>query len=175
MLSTRSHAGFTLLELLVTMSIFAILLALAVPSFTGFVVNSQLRSTVSTLQTDVMNARAEAIKLAKPVVVRPLDASLGWQSGWTTVVLDTAGSSDVLTLITRDTVSDYLAVGKKTISGTILYDSAGFSRDSSGSFIAGCIRFDAAVTSRVSALYIDAAGRPRTCSVPTAGNTKCCA
>jgi len=170
----HDHAGFTLLELLVTMSILAILMAVAVPSFTRFIVNSQLRSTVSTLQTDVMNARAEAIKLAKPVVVRPLVSATGWASGWTAVVLDTAGNNDVLTLVTRDSISNDLVIGKKTISGTITYDSAGFSRDTAGSFIAGCIRFDAATTSRVSALYVDAAGRPRTCSVPMAGNTNCC-
>lgn len=166
--------GFTLLELLVTMAILVILLATAIPSFTSFIVNSQLRSAVSTLQTDAMNARAEAIKLAKPVVVRPLVAATGWPSGWQSVVLDTAGATDVQILLTRDTTSDYLTIGKNTVGTAIRYDSAGFSRTTTGSFIVGCIRFDATSTSRVSALYIDAAGRPRTCSAAMVGNTSCC-
>lgn len=166
--------GFTLLEMLVTMAILAILLTIAVPSFTTFIVNSQLRSAVSTLQTDTMNARAEAIKLAKPVLVRPTVAGTGWVSGWQTVVLNTDGT-DFQTILTRDRTSDYLALGNNTVGASIRYDSAGFSRDSSGAFIAGCLRFDAAYTARTSAMYVDAAGRPRTCSVPSAGNATCCA
>ena len=154
------YRGFTLLELLVTMAILAILVAIAVPSMTSFIVNSELRSTISTLQTDAMNARAEAIKLQRSVVLRPNVAAGTWTSGWKTVVLDTAGA-DSQTLVTRDVISDKLTVGKDTVGSLIRYDSNGFARQPNNAFLAGCVRFDASYTSRSSGLVFDAAGRPR--------------
>ena len=166
--------GFTLIELLVTMSILAILAAAAIPSLTSFVVNAQLRGAVGTLQTDVMNARSEAIRSAKTVIVKPV-ATTGFSSGWRIVRLDNAGA-EVETLVTRDAFSDYLAIGKNNLSdGAIRYDSAGFAREATGGFLAGCVRVDAAYTVRSAALYIDAAGRPRTCTAATTSLGTCCA
>ena len=167
------QGGFTLVELMVTITILAILAAVAVPNLTSFIVNSQLRGAISTLQSDAMNARAEAIKSAKTVVLRPVVAATGWTSGWQMVVLDNAGN-DLQTIASREPSSDYLTIGKDNVGGLIRYDSAGYTRNATGAFIAGCIRFDAGYTARVSALVLDAAGRPRTCTSPSASNLFCC-
>lgn len=154
-------AGFTLLELLVTIAIIAILAAVASPSLTSFIVNAELRGTINTLQADAMNARAEAIKLQRSVVIRPNTVSSGWLSGWQTVALDTSTGGDYVTLSVREAVSDKLTVGVNSVNSLITYDSAGFSRTPSGGFLAGCVRFDATYTSRASGIVFDAAGRPR--------------
>ena len=159
---THLQLGFTAIEMLVTMAILGILVAIAVPNLTSFVVNADLRGAVSTLQTDAMNARSEAIKLARPVIVRPTFPSIGWIGGWQIIVLDTAGV-EATTLVIREATPSSLALGtgSSTPLDTIRYDSAGFARTSTGSFLAGCVRFDAAATSKSSGIVLDAAGRPR--------------
>lgn len=162
-----------MIELMITIALLAILLGLAIPSMTSFLVNSELRSAVNTLQADTMNARSEAIKLARPVVVRPVDVGNGWVGGWQTVVLDTAGN-DAQILVTRDAYSaSYLSVGANSVNSMIRYDSAGFARTAAGAFLAGCVLFNAPKTSRSTGLIIDAAGRPRVCKGDL--STPCCA
>lgn len=57
----RASAGFTLVEMMVTMAIAAILMALAAPNLYDFVVRNRLRSIGSDFTSSVMRARSEAI------------------------------------------------------------------------------------------------------------------
>lgn len=54
--------GFTLIELIAVMAIAAILLGLAVPSFSSWVNNAKVRTAAETLQNGLRLAQAEAIK-----------------------------------------------------------------------------------------------------------------
>ncbi|UCE32509.1 MAG: GspH/FimT family pseudopilin [Burkholderiales bacterium] len=76
-----THAsGFTLVEMLITMAIFAILTATALPSLKDFVANQRVRSVATDLHTSLLRARSEAIKRNGNVVVRPRGGS--WTNGW---------------------------------------------------------------------------------------------
>lgn len=66
--SPRS-AGVTLVEMMVTLAVAAILAAVAVPSFRNVLNNSQLSSFVNSTLADMTLARSEAIKRARPVSV----------------------------------------------------------------------------------------------------------
>ena len=67
-MSTRTFdRGFTILELTVSLVIFALLLALGLPSFTTFLRNSEIRSTAESISNGLRAARAEATRLNKPV------------------------------------------------------------------------------------------------------------
>jgi type IV fimbrial biogenesis protein FimT len=57
---SRRHSGFTLLELLATVMVIAILLAIAVPSFRGTMRRSYVSNATSTINGDLQYARAEA-------------------------------------------------------------------------------------------------------------------
>jgi len=59
--------GFTLIELMVTLTVAMILLAIAVPSFTYVTVSSRLTTTANELVTALTVARSEAIKRNVPV------------------------------------------------------------------------------------------------------------
>ncbi len=65
---TRRARGFTLVELMVTIALMAILLALAAPSFSTWIRNSQVRTVSDSLQGGIRLAQAEAIRRHRQVV-----------------------------------------------------------------------------------------------------------
>jgi type IV fimbrial biogenesis protein FimT len=81
-------AGFTLIELMVTLSVLAILLAIGIPSLQMFIQNSRLQSQSASLMGDLNYARAEAVRLGSPVAVcasangATCSGALTWETGW---------------------------------------------------------------------------------------------
>jgi type IV fimbrial biogenesis protein FimT len=96
--SARSY-GFTLIEVLVTLSVAAILTASAVPAFRSFLQNDRAMTQSSSLVLSLNIARSEAIKqdISAGVSVCPSTDGLTcsgastWEQGW--VVLGTAAAS----------------------------------------------------------------------------------
>jgi type IV fimbrial biogenesis protein FimT len=81
-------AGFTLLELLITMSVATILLTIAIPSFQYVTNSNRIAGEVNGLLGDLQFARSEAIKEGQYVSVcassdgQSCSNSPDWQSGW---------------------------------------------------------------------------------------------
>ncbi|WP_044872175.1 GspH/FimT family pseudopilin [Pseudomonas sp. LFM046] len=82
------QSGFTVIELMITLVVVAILLGIAVPSFTNATLGSKLRSQASDLVGGVALARSEAIKRNQAVTLcassngTTCATSGGWQQGW---------------------------------------------------------------------------------------------
>ncbi|MEQ1533454.1 MAG: prepilin-type N-terminal cleavage/methylation domain-containing protein [Sideroxydans sp.] len=75
MLIQRSHErGFSLVELLVGISIFSILIAMAAPSFTSWVQNAQLRTAAESISAGLQLARAEAVRRNTNVMFQLTDS-----------------------------------------------------------------------------------------------------
>ena len=84
--------GFTLLEMLVTVSITAILLAVGVPSYVTFIDNNRVTSQANDLLYSFNMARSEAIKRGAEVRLVSVAGS-DWSDGWN-LVADTNNDSD---------------------------------------------------------------------------------
>lgn len=100
---SRSQRGFTLIEAMVTLTISAILVAVAVPSFTSVVRKFKLNSISSALATSLLLARSEAVKSNRRVLVCARNAvgsacaaSTDWgRNGWLVCYdLDADGACD---------------------------------------------------------------------------------
>ena len=87
-LSRSRSTGFTLVELLVTLAVFAILIALALPSMQQIVASQRVRSVASDIASDLVIARNEAVKRGDNVQLAP--STSGWTGGWTLKVVSSA-------------------------------------------------------------------------------------
>lgn len=88
MQSKQRQTGLTMIELMIVVTIAAILASIAAPSFSDLINNTRLTSTMSQLTGDLNRARSEAIKRNRRVLlcVRGTDTACGvgtnWQNGW---------------------------------------------------------------------------------------------
>lgn len=79
--------GFTLIELMVTVSIAGILLAIAIPSFTSTITSNRLTTSANDFVSALNIARSEAIKRGVQVTVESIGATSGqWDTGWNVFV-----------------------------------------------------------------------------------------
>jgi type IV fimbrial biogenesis protein FimT len=71
-MNKRSH-GFTLIEIMVTLAVMALLLMLGLPSMTTWLQNQQIRTSAEGLQAGLQFARAEALRRNAPVRFQLVD------------------------------------------------------------------------------------------------------
>jgi type IV fimbrial biogenesis protein FimT len=63
----RAKRGFSLIELMITVGIIGVLLALAAPSFATYLRNAKVRSTAEAFMASMQLARSEAVRMNVPV------------------------------------------------------------------------------------------------------------
>jgi len=166
----RRSAGFTLVELIVSVTVLGILLGLAVPQFTDFLRNSRRTAVLNELVGSLTLARTEAIRRGVPVsVCKTIDGTAcvsgagdTWAAGWLIFVNSDADNPPVF-----DAGETDLRIRTEANAGYTIQPSAG---------VTNFITFDAdgSVASAGAFTYCDARGarRARAVVVSPVGRTR---
>ncbi len=86
---SRIRAGFTLLEVMISITIMVILVALAAPSIRDIAASQNATARINSLNQAMLLARSEALKNQANVVILPTGND--WAKGWT-IFVDTDSS-----------------------------------------------------------------------------------
>ena len=85
----QAFRGFTLVELMITLAIFAIIAAFAAPSFQQLIMNNRIRADAADVVQALNLARSESVKLKVPVGICSKDSATdtcsgtnNWANGW---------------------------------------------------------------------------------------------
>lgn len=174
------QSGVTLIELMVVLSIAAILLGIGIPAFAALIHTSRLSSLTNELISSLHLARSEAIKRNARAVLCPsadgssCEASGGWHQGW--LVFHDANNNAVLdeeesVIHARPALPDgFRVTGNGPVSRYIAYTPTGATKLISGAFQAGrltlCNDAESARTARQ--IIISSTGRPRSVGIELA-------
>ncbi len=164
--------GFTLLELLFTLAIGAIILSLATPTLGSIITKYRLRAAAHDLLNDVQLARNEAVNRATRVTISNGDNH--WHTGWTTFIdYNGDGTYDTgeTVLYAREGYAADLSIsGNSSVAAMISYVATGESKSANGAFQAGTVTFCSNAVDKLTKLIISSNGRPRLESSARSGN-----
>ncbi len=139
----KKQHGFTLVELMVTLSVAAIVLAVGVPSFRDFVQNNRAATQANHLVLAFNTARSESVNRGSRVSVcastdqSTCSASTNWATGWILFTDDSGvngdrdGSDTIIrvwdtlsgstTLTSNDSFVQYLGSGQINHAGNVTF------------------------------------------------------
>jgi type IV fimbrial biogenesis protein FimT len=179
--------GFTLIELMVTVAVAAILMTVAVPSLTTFLRNAELTTRVNSLLASINAARSEAMKRGRDAVIIPLDGS-NWNTGMIAFV-DVNGNrtyelgTDTLIYEKAEPLPSYLTITANNSPNAsppyIRFDAHGYPKPVSSdlrNFTMSIARNDVTGSeefSQTRRLIVAITGRARTCKPVSATDSTC--
>ena len=164
-ITRRLNTGFTLVELLIVVSIMAILVAMSVPSFSRIVLNQQISDERQTLYDGLRLARAEAVRRAAMITLCKSSnaqtcggTGATWDQGWLIFV----DQNQDKTLTTGEEVlySHLSASSKVTVHSnitTISFAATGYLIGAEG----GTYHFYNNQNAQPQSLEVNALGRPK--------------
>lgn len=141
----RRTSGFTLVELMVTLSVLAILITVAVPSFDSLMETQRAKSVSTDIYLALAKTRSEATKRNASVTLSPKNGT--WSDGWQ-IINPSDGS----------VLEDHGATNGVAVTGpaNVIYRSSGRIQGSTTSFAIAST--GSAAVARC--ITVDSSGRP---------------
>ena len=184
-ISANHDRGFTLIELVITVALMAIMLAVATPSFVSYQRNSELVNIANNFLAALNAARSEGMKRNMYAMVVPINNDNDWSSGWVVFVdvnADGEYDSGDIVVLREEALPSYISIsGNGSTSETkshVRYDGSGFSRPigSLANATLSISRNDASSDFRqIRRIKIAVTGRARVCTPQSATDANCLA
>jgi type IV fimbrial biogenesis protein FimT len=125
----RRDRGYTLVELMVTLILLGVLMALAWPRLEGFNRANRLRSALDRMSSDLTLARLAAVREGRAATLRIDNAGTRY-----TVTVDATGTLPVDTVKKVSIATDYKGVTFTPATGSVTFDSRGLYRSGDTDF-----------------------------------------
>ena len=185
--NSSREKGFTLIELMVTVALVAILMLVAVPSFVTFQRNAELTTRMNSLMASINTARGEAMKRGRDAVILPLNG-VSWDSGMIAFVdmnsnLTYESATDILIYKDEDPKPIYLTItgDNAPFASTpyIRFDAQGYPKPTGSdlrNFTISIARNDVTgseVVNQTRRLKVSISGRPRICRPASDSDATC--
>ncbi|OEY67994.1 hypothetical protein BG841_09460 [Marinobacter sp. X15-166B] len=120
----RRISGFTLIELIVTLAVAAILVGLVAPSFQNLMRNNQVTTETNSLLSAFQLARSEAVRRGGPVSI--LNEPGGFGNGWCVIAAALGGvDCDDAAVIRRFPATNGVSVSQGALTG-VTFDERGY-------------------------------------------------
>ena len=121
LISPKSLAGFTLIELMIAITIVSVLLVIGFPEAVNWIQNTKIRSSAESISNGLQLARAEAVRRNTSVRFQLVDsltsscATTATGSNWVVSLADPSGACDVAP---SDTVAPQIVQKKSSAEGS---------------------------------------------------------
>ena len=182
----KKRTGFTLIELIVTMSVALIIMTMAVPGFRTLTDSNRMTNQINQIIGALKSSRSEAVTRGLSVTAckrniagTNCDTTVNWEDGWI-IFTDTDedgnvdGGDDTVLWAQAPIGGGNRIAFSATSNNRVTYASTGFPAGNSGMFAGAFTVCDSRGAEYAKAVVVSNTGRPRKSDTDNFGNPLTC-